>query len=98
MSEYVKLKRYNDWGVEYLAPDGEGLVGGYASASLGVLKGKEFAHIEWPDGTRSCEDVLYQKKRGTYDVEWQEPYFETEVLGATVRVSFEQVLVRRSDL
>lgn len=57
MPDWMRLRRGNDWGKEYLAPEPLG-AGGYADARRAVVFAEgEAIHVRWPNGDETTERV-----------------------------------------
>lgn len=103
VSEWIKLKVGNDWGVCYWAikPHDEH---GMASASRGLyFRDGEHVDVRWPDGTVEQLTVRLMKKHGMvgdhghdYEVSWQAPYVASNMHGHEALTPLEEVEVRRA--
>lgn len=64
-SEWVQLKRGNDWGYEYLAPKP---LSDFGTASGGLLfKVKQRIEVKWPDDTVTTESVSFKSGYNNVD-------------------------------
>ena len=104
MTEWVRLKRGNDWGVSYLAVEPKR--DGFADSTRKV----EFAagtplHVRWPDGTESTEPAAERVVHGTvgdmghtYDTTSHNQGIEVNRNGVMLFVSLADVDIDRADL
>lgn len=82
MSGFVKLKRGNDWGLEYFAVEPLGPMGTADRKRAMRFDSNQLLCVRWPDGHESRENVTMKRCRDTvrdmghsYPVEYDLPGF-----------------------
>ncbi len=107
-AEWVRLKRFNDWGVDYFAEEGKGLSahGTSDARKYGLrIKAGDELHVRWPDGSVTREKVVLHPMRRevsdmgkTYPVTFALPGIAASDRGMQHFVALDEVDVDRRDL
>lgn len=100
MSEWMRLKRGNDWGVEYYyRPDRPKTPAGTYGKESGVaFKEGERLRVRWPDSSESTEVVSLRREHATvsdmghsYPVSFELPGFKVSMNGVLKWFALDEV-------